>query len=431
MKPLRDLLGERLLEDAQSCAGFGVDWTGRYRGDVLAVARPVSTAEVAEVLRFCNDAGIPVVPQGGNTGLVGGSVPNRPSLVLSTRGLRDLGPIDPVSKQVTVGAGVTLAELHAHARNAGLEYGVDLGARDSATIGGTVATNAGGIHVVSNGMTRQQIVGIEAVLASGDVVSSMRGLAKDNTGYDLTQLLCGSEGTLGVITQVRVQLRSSWPATTSAMFGATTFADAIAQVQRIADGGARIRAAEVFDAIGLDLAARAGHAVTSTFTTPLVVLVEFAGDAELPDDALVALDERDRTRLWQVRELLPDFIAREGLVHKLDIAVTPAQLDGVAQRIRAELTAPDVQTQLLFGHLLDGNLHVASVGPTAEHAAHEDAILRIVADAGGTISAEHGVGVQKALALSLVRSAAEIQAMRAIKRALDPHGTLNPGVLFA
>ena len=430
MKPLRDLLGERLLEDAQSCAGFGIDWTGRYRGDVLAVARPMSTIEVSEILRFCNDAGVPVVPQGGNTGLVGGSVPNRPSLVLSTRGLRELGPIDPVSKQVTVGAGVTLAALHTHARNAGLEYGVDLGARDSATIGGTVATNAGGIHVVSNGMTRQQIVGIEAVLASGDVVSSMRGLAKDNTGYDLTQLLCGSEGTLGVITQVRVQLRSPWPSTTTAMFGATSYADAIAWARRITEGGARIRAAEVFDVTGLELAARAGHVVPS-FTMPLVVLMEFVGEGELPEDTIVAMDERDRARLWQVRELLPDFIAREGLVHKLDIAVTPAALDATAQRIRAELAAPDVRVQVLFGHLLDGNLHVAFVGPEASDSAHEAAILRIVADAGGTISAEHGVGVQKAQALSLVRSAAEIQTMRAIKRALDPHGTLNPGVLFA
>ena len=429
MKPLRDLLGDRLLEDPRSCVGFGVDWTGRYRGDVVAVALPQSTIEVSEILRFCNDANIPVVTQGGNTGLVGGSVPNRPSLVLSTRNLNEIGDIDPVSRQMTVGAGVTLAALQTHARQFGYEYGVDLGARDSATIGGTVATNAGGINVVAHGMTRRQVVGLEVVLASGDVASSLRALAKDNTGYDLTQLLCGSEGTLGVVTRIRVQLQPSWPETTSAMFGAATYADAIAQVRRIIDCGVRLRAAEVFDRLGLELAREAGHAAPD-ISAPLVVLVEFAGAAELAADAVVASDHRSRTRLWQLRELLPDFISRKGLVHKLDVAVTASRLDELAVGIQRELSASDIVTQLVFGHLLDGNLHIAFTGPPADDTVHELELLQLVAGLGGTISAEHGVGVQKADVLGMVRSQTEIEVMRSIKTALDPRGILNPGVLF-
>ena len=432
MKALRDILGDRLLTDPDMCAGFAVDWTGRYSGPVLAVARPNTTDEVADILRICNDQQIPVVPQGGNTGLVGGSVPQQPSVVLSTRGLDELGDIDPVTKQVTVGAGVTLAVLQQHARAAGLEYGVDLGARDSATIGGTVATNAGGINVIAYGMTRKQVVGIEAVLANGDVVSSLRGFAKDNTGYDLPQLLCGSEGTLGVITKVRVQLQPAWTDTTTAMLGVDSYADAIALMQRIADSGARIKAAEIFDWFGVELASRHTATIPPLLErTALVMLMEYSGEVVLPDHAVVAADTRDRKRLWTLRESLPELMSREGVVHKLDVAVTPGLLDDLAKRIHEVLQADSVRSRLVFGHLLDGNLHIAFVGPDLEDAVLQDALLNAVAELRGTISAEHGVGVQKAHALSLSRSPAEIAAMRAIKHALDPHGILNPGVLFA
>ena len=432
MKALRDILGDRLLTDPDMCAGFAVDWTGRYSGPVLAVARPNTTDEVADILRICNDQQVPVVPQGGNTGLVGGSVPQQPSVVLSTRGLNELGDIDPVTKQVTVGAGVTLAALQAHARAAGLEYGVDLGARDSATIGGTVATNAGGINVIAYGMTRKHVVGIEAVLANGDVVSSLRGLAKDNTGYDLPQLFCGSEGTLGVITKVRVQLQPAWTDTTTAMLGVGTYAEAVGIMQRIADSGARIKAAEIFDWFGVELGSRHTATIPPLMErSALVLLMEYSGEVVLPDHAVVAADTRDRKRLWTLRESLPELMSREGVVHKLDVAVTPGLLDELAERIHEILQADSVQARLLFGHLLDGNLHIAFVGPDLDDTVLQDALLAVVADLRGTISAEHGVGAQKSHALSLSRSPAEIAAMRAIKRALDPQGILNPGVLFA
>lgn len=432
MKALRDILGDRLLTDPDMCAGYAVDWTGRFSGPVLAVARPNSTSEVSAILRICNDLQIPVVPQGGNTGLVGGSVPQHPSVVLSTRGLNELDDIDPVTKQVTVGSGVTLAALQAHARAAGLEYGVDLGARDSATIGGTVATNAGGINVIAYGMTRKQVVGVEAVLANGDVVSSLRGLAKDNTGYDLPQLFCGSEGTLGVITQVRVQLQTAWADTTTAMLGVDSYADAVALMQRIADAGARIKAAEIFDWFGVELASRHTATIPPLMErTALVMLMEYAGDVVLPDHAVVAADVRDRKRLWTLRESLPELMSREGVVHKLDVAVTPDLLDALATRTHEILQADSVRSRLLFGHVLDGNLHIAYVGPDIDDTNLQDSLLNVVSELRGTISAEHGVGVQKAHALHLSRSAAEIATMRAIKNALDPQGILNPGVLFA
>lgn len=432
MKALRDILGDRLLTDPDACAGFAIDWTGRYSGPALAVARPNTTDEVADILRICNDQQIPVVPQGGNTGLVGGSVPQQPSVILSTRGLDKLGDIDPVTKQVTVGAGVTLAALQQYARSAGLEYGVDLGARDSATIGGTVATNAGGINVVAHGMTRKHVVGVEVVLANGDVVSSLRGLAKDNTGYDLSQLFCGSEGTLGVITKVRVQLLSMWPDTTTAMLGVDSYSDAISMMQRVIESGARIKAAEVFDWFGVELASRHTATIPPLMErTSLVMLMEYSGDVVLPDDAVVAADNRDRKRLWTLRESLPELMSREGVVHKLDVAVTPSLLDELAVRIHDILQAESVRSRLVFGHLLDGNLHIAFVGPEVDETMLQNALMQVVAELRGTISAEHGIGVQKAHALHLARSDAEIAAMRAIKNALDPHGILNPGVLFA
>lgn len=432
LQPLRELLGDRFLTDPSVCEGFGIDWTGRYRGEVLAVARPTSTDEVSATLRICNDAGIAVVPQGGNTGLVGGSVPQqRPAVVLSTRALRDVAEVDPVSRQVTVGAGLTLAEVRAIAADAGLEYGIDLGARDSATIGGTVATNAGGINVVAYGMTRKQVVGVEAVLANGDIVSSLRGLAKDNTGYDLSQLFCGSEGTLGVITKVRLQLLPPWTGTTTAMVGVQSYAAAIEFAQHVGTT-ARIKAAEIFDWYGLELASKhLGISSPLPARTPLVMLIEFSGDAELRDAAIVAVDKRDRERLWHIRESLPDLMAREGLTHKLDVAVTPGMLDGLAEGAHAVLTHESVTSHLLFGHLLDGNLHISFVGPAVDDESLDNQLLELVGKLKGTISAEHGVGTQKAHALHLVRAANEITAMKAIKTALDPKNIMNPGVMFA
>jgi len=225
---LRQVVGAGLVLDPEIVASFTTDWTGRFEGATRAVVRPASTAEVAGVIDVCRRHGIALVPQGGNTGLVGGSVPLHGEVVLSLRGLDDLGPVDEAAGQVTAGAGVTLADLQTTADAAGWAYGVDLASRQSATVGGTVATDAGGIHVLRYGDTRAQLLGVEAVLGTGAVVSHLGGLVKDTTGYHLPGLLCGSEGTLAVVTAARLRLVPPTPERTTALLAFDSAADAVA-----------------------------------------------------------------------------------------------------------------------------------------------------------------------------------------------------------
>ncbi len=436
---------EHVLTDPVLMEQYVVDWSRRWRGDALAVVRPGTTDEVAEVLRLCHDARVPVVPQGGNTGLVGGSVPPPQGpdavlpVVLSTRRLDHLGEIDHLAGQVTVGAGATLGDVRRHAAAADWTYGVDLAARDSATIGGTVATNAGGIHVVAFGMTRVQVVGVEAVLPDGTVVSHLAGMLKDNTGYDLGSLLCGSEGTLGVITAVRLRLHRPVGRTTVALIGAQSYAEAIALMSTALAPGTRLVAAEVVDEQGMDLAARVnGSSWPLERRHPLVVLLEVAdgGDASglvgLDDaDVVVGLDANEQARIWAFRESQGEAFSSLGVTHKLDVSVPLPALAACCDELRDIVGAIDsVDAFGVFGHLADGNIHVEMHGPEAEDLSPDLAVLECVARYGGSISAEHGVGRAKASELHLCRSAAEITAMRALKAAWDPLGLMNPGVLF-
>ena len=251
---LRDAVGaDHVLTDPEVVAGYVVDWTGRFRGATPAVVRPGGVDEVARIMQICAAARVALVPQGGNTGLVGGSVPQHGEIVLSLRRLDGLGPVDAAAAQVTAGAGVTLARLQAHARAAGWEYGVDLGARDSATVGGTVATNAGGVHVLRYGSTRRQVVGVQAVLADGSVIDRLDGLEKDNTGYDLGGLLCGSEGTLAVVTAARLRLVPRPRHVVVALLAFDGVDDALAAVGALRQEVDALRALEFFEQRGVDL----------------------------------------------------------------------------------------------------------------------------------------------------------------------------------
>jgi FAD/FMN-containing dehydrogenase len=377
---------------------------------------------------------------------VGGSVPAAAAaaagalpIVLSTRRLDHLGDVDHLSGQVTAGAGVTLGDVRRHAAAAGWSYGVDLAARDSATIGGTVATNAGGIHVVAYGMTRAQVVGIEAVLPDGSVVSHLSGMLKDNTGYDLGALLCGSEGTLGVITAVRLRLHRPAGRTTVALIGCSSYAEAIDVMTTAVSPGVRLLAAEVVDETGLDLAAALhGAAWPLTRRHPVVTLLEVidGGDASglvgLDDaDVAIGLDATEQARLWAFRESQGEAFSSLGVCHKLDVSVPLPSLAACADELRAVVAdVPGVRTFGVFGHLADGNIHVEAFGPDADDPAVDQAVLGCVTRYGGSISAEHGVGRAKARDLHLCRSAAEIAAMRALKEAWDPQGLMNPGVIF-
>ena len=435
---------DHVLTDPGVLGGYTTDWTRRYRGEACLAVRPGSTAEVAEVLRHCRRHGVAVIPQGGNTGLVGGSVPGGAGagIVLSTARLRGLGPVDTAAAQVTAGAGVTIGQLHASAAAAGLTYGVDLAARETATVGGTIATNAGGIHTIRYGPTRAQVLGVEAVLADGAVLSHLSGLPADNTGYDLAGLLTGSEGTLAVITAARLLLWPAAPAAAVVLAGLPGIGEAVAMYGRFRALAGGLQAAEYLEAGGLDLVrAAAGLPLPLGRAYPAYLLSEFAGpeadperlaEADLPDDAAVALDAPGRAALWAYRERLTEAISAAGIPHKLDVAVP---LGSIA-RFRRELGPAAREAAgagcrvIVFGHLGAGNLHINLLGPDPADDAADEAVLRLVARHGGSVSAEHGIGRAKARWLPLSRSATEIAAMRAIKAALDPAGLLNPGVLL-
>jgi FAD/FMN-containing dehydrogenase len=438
-----------VLTDADLRASYETDWTRRWHGEALAVVRPASTDEVVAVLRACAAAGAVVIPQGGNTGLVGGSVPRGVAearqVVVSMLRLRDLEPVARLAGEVTVGAGVTLAALLAHARAAGLAFGVDLGARDSATIGGMIATNAGGIHVLRHGPMRAQLVGLEAVLADGSIVRRLPGMVKDNTGYHLPSLLAGSEGTLAVITRAHLRLVPIRPRKAVALLGLAHVADAIALAGELRRSMAELAAAELFFDDGLELVLR-HSAGDRPFRErhPVYLLIEADGDADPTDrlaaavadapgviDAVVATDEAGRNRLWSLRERHTEAISAEGVAHKLDVALPLARLAEFIGRVPSlvDATRPGSATYL-YGHVCDGNMHVGIIGPAPDDESVDDAVLRLTIEMGGTVSAEHGIGVAKLAWLEADRGAADVAAMRAIKTALDPGWILNPGVVL-
>lgn len=448
---LRAAVGEsHVLTDPDLRASYETDWTRRWHGEALAVVRPFTTDEVIAVMLACAAVGAAVIPQGGNTGLVGGSVPRGAAVgtqvVLSTLRLRDLEPVDPLAGEVIVGAGVTLAALQAHIRAAGFAFGVDLGARESATIGGMIATNAGGIHVLRHGAMRSQLLGLEAVLADGSVVRRLPGMAKDNTGYHLSSLLAGSEGTLAVITRAHLRLVPVRQRRAVALLGLGQVADAVALAGDLRRSLPELAAAELFFDGGMELVLR--HAgVDRPFhgRHAAYLMVEADGDddptdrlagaiAEAPGvaDAVVANDEGGRARLWTLRERHTEAISAEGVAHKLDVALPMARLTEFIAAVPAlvEATHPGSATYI-YGHVCDGNMHVGIIGPGPDDEAVDDAVLRLTIEMGGTVSAEHGIGAAKVGWLEADRGVADVAAMRAIKRALDPAGTLNPGVIFA
>jgi FAD/FMN-containing dehydrogenase len=436
---------EHVVTDPAVTASYESDWTGRFRGSARCVVRPRTTDEVAAVVRACAAAGVFVCVQGGNTGLVGGSVPVDGAVLLSLARLDEIEPVDVVSGQVTVGAGVTLSRLQQQVRPLGLDYGVDFAARESCTVGGMAATNAGGERVLRYGTTRAQVLGVEAVLADGTVVSRLGGLPKDNTGYDMVSLLVGSEGTLGVLTRLRLRLVPLYPGRAVALVAVDDTAAAVALVTRLRGALPSLEAAELFLAAGLALVReKTGLPAPFAEEHPAYVLVECAQRADPTDELLAALEEcaevrdatvatdvRGRHALWAYRESHTEAINAAGVPVKLDVAVPlPALADCVASLPKTIAAACPAARPILFGHVNEGNLHVNVLDALDRAEQVEDAVLRLVASYSGSISAEHGVGRAKRAWLGLSRSPVELTMMRGIKNALDPGGLLNPGVLL-
>ncbi len=424
---LRDAVGPaQVLADPDATAGYRTDWTGRWTGDALVV-RPGDAAQVAAAVRACAEHGAAIVPQGGNTGLVGGGVPRerieRPQVVLSLLGLDEVGPVE--GGTLRAGAGATLAAVQAAARAAGMSYGVDLGARDSATLGGTVSTDAGGLRVVAHGSTRAQLVSVQAVLADGSIADSTGAPPAGLAGYDLAHLLCGAEGTLGVVTAARVRLLPAPDRDELPVFvGCRDVAEAAALVERQRSSG-RLLAAELVEAEALHLvcADRGLPRPGPLADWPAWLLLEVEGGPDLPDDDRPAVADH---RVWAYREAVPEVLATLGPSHKLDVAVRPDRVAALAAAMTGAAAPYDVH---VFGHLGVGNLHITVIGADLTDAVDER-ILRVVADLGGSVAAEHGVGVAKTRWLPWSLGSAELAAMRAVKTSLDPHQMFNPGVLL-
>ena len=434
---------QHVLTDPELTARYERDWTGRCGGPARAGVRPADAQQTAQVVKACADHRAPIVPQGGNTGMVGGGVPRDREIVLSLARLNEITGYDAALGQITAGAGVTLVALQAAARAHDEDAGLDFAARDSATIGGIVACDAGGARALRHGTARAHVAGLQAVLADGTAVDRLAGLTKDNAGYDLSALLIGSEGTLGVITAVRWRLTPRLPARAVALVALPDMTTAVALLAALRAHAPRLESADFFLDAGLQLVLdHQRRANPTAHAAPVYVIAECAAAAsagatptdELAaaltaaghEDALIADDTASRERLWALREGHAEAINAAGVPHKLDVGVPLAALPAFVAQVSDRYGTEAI----LFGHLGDGNVHVNLLGLDPRDVAADEAILELVIAHGGTISAEHGIGTAKAAYLQRARGAADYAAMRAIKRALDPHGILNPGVVL-
>ena len=436
-----------VLTGESDTSPYTTDWRKQYRGAALGVVRPASTAEVSAVVRLCAEAAIAIVPQGGNTGLSGGSVPTgrKPEIVLSLSRMNRIRQIDPLNATLTAEAGCVLADIQRAADDAGRLFALSLAAEGSCQIGGNLSTNAGGVNVLRYGNARDQVLGLEAVLPDGRVWDGLRGLRKDNTGYDLKQLFIGAEGTLGVITAAVLKLHPKPSASATAWIQVENPQRAVELLSHLRTAcGDRLTAFELLSTA----CANAVFVHRSEIRNPLpggawYVLVEVSDsgtsemlheklvqslDTALAVDAVVAKNAAESTALWRIRESVPE--AQFANV-KHDISVAVSKVPEFIERTGAALKAAFPQAPIYcFGHVGDGNLHY-NVGDAALLATQRDAVNRIVYDQvaalEGSISAEHGLGQLKRDEITRHKDPLELELMRSVKRALDPQGLMNPG----
>ncbi|MDO9383426.1 MAG: FAD-binding oxidoreductase [Hyphomicrobiaceae bacterium] len=439
------------------------EWRDRYVGRTPVVLRPQSTDEVARILALVNAAHVGVVPQGGNTGLVGGQIPSETGreIVLSLTRLNRIRAVDQHTSSMTVEAGVTLAAARAAAEAAGRLFPLSLPSEGTCSIGGNLATNAGGIGVLAHGNARQLTLGIEAVLADGRIWNGLKALRKDNTGYDLRDLLIGSEGTLGIITAATLKLVSR-PREVATALAALPSLDAVLSLFELASnrGGASLTAFEFLSQRSLHFVTRhvAGARLPFDAEHPWYVLLDISGhaddggalavaeaiftsalDARIVKDAIVAQSLTQSAALWQLREGASEAQKFEGGSIKHDVSVPVGSIPAFIAHADAliEALCPGARP-VAFGHFGDGNVHYNVSQPLGMDRAEflekweeiSAAVHALVTRMDGSISAEHGIGQMKRASLRSAKSAVELDMMRAIKAALDPHGILNPGKLL-
>ncbi|HMM89320.1 FAD-binding oxidoreductase [Bradyrhizobium sp.] len=457
---LRELLGSDCITGPALTDGYLSDWRGLLRGNAACVLRPRSACLLSQSVRICREAGVSVVPQGGNTGLVGGSTPDETGLqiVVSTGVMKKIRTIDPVDMSVVAEAGVTIAELQNAAADAGTLFPLSYASEGTATLGGALATNAGGISAVRYGSARDLLLGMEVVLPDGRIWNGLRTLRKDNTGYALKHLFAGSEGTLGIITAAAMKL-APLPVLREVAFCAVEtegqVLDFWIKLRAAADGN--VRAIEYLSGSCVELAKRAGlrSPVEKADHYVLVELTSSRPEAGLKDmleafladrledgtivDAALAQSGEQQKQIWRLREDQTEFQKKAGRDFKHDVAVPVAKVPELLRRSRSDIEAGFQDAMVVpFGHVGDGNIHLNVVLPAAldpERAAEQgkqisQAIYDIVHSLDGTFSAEHGIGRAKVDLLESKRDPVELDLMRRIKAALDEDGLFNPGKIF-
>ena len=460
-----ELAGPNGALRGEDLAPFLTDWRGTRTGRSPLLLQPRETARMAAIVSLAAKTRTPLVPLGGNSGLVGGGVPDADgrALIVSTRRMTAVRALDPQGNSATVEAGVILQHLHEAAAAADRMFPLSLGAKGSATIGGLISTNAGGTQVLRYGPMRAQVLGLEAVLPDGGVLDQLAPLRKDNSGYDIKQLLIGAEGTLGIVTAASLRLVPAPRDTATALVGLRDPAAALALLARLRGAsGDMVDSFELLPRIAVALVTRHVPGTRDPLAKPhdwyalaeltssrkdgsrkdgaLGAIMEDvlaeAMDAGLVADALVAQSERERAELWQLRETIAEAERADGPALKHDIAVPVAAMPRFIEEVGAAIEARWPGTSIFaFGHLGDGNIHFnvrsertmareTLMGLKNEIAAFvHDAVARF----GGSISAEHGIGTQKAAELARLADPGKYAAMRAVKAALDPDGIMNPG----
>ena len=455
LKDLEEIVGSDGILLGEDVASRSDSWppTGGCRA--RALIRPASAKEVSKVLKLCYAAAQPVVTHGGLTGLVGGARTSKDDIVLSLERMNGFEPVDTVNRTMVVEAGVLLQRVHEVAEEAGLLFPLDMGARGSATIGGNISTNAGGNSVIRYGMIRDQLLGVEAVLADGTIISSLKGVIKNNTGYDLKQLFIGSEGTLGVVTRAVLRLRPLPRSCNTALVAIEDF-DRLGRFLRDMDSalGGTLSAFEVMwnDFYRLVVTTGDQHGTPLQPSHAFYVLLESTGgheegdrarfegalneafEKELIVDAVIAQSKQQRDALWAIRDDIEGMV--KGLFPPLtfDVSLAIPQMNDYVVEVRKKLKKRWSDSRMVvFGHLGDGNIHlVLTVGSMEESEvrAVESIVYETLEPRAGVISAEHGIGLEKRAYLKHSRDAAEIALMKTLKRALDPKGILNPGKIF-
>jgi len=450
--PLGDfpLPNELWTTDPAELEEFGKDWTKVFAPRAGAVVFPRTTAHVATVLRWANERSVPVVPSGGRTGLAGGAVAKDGELVLSLARMGRMDPVDVLGQTVRVQAGAVTEAVHQHCAEHGLTWPVDFASKGSSQVGGNIATNAGGVKVIRYGLTRQWVLGLEVVLANGDVLELGGGLEKNNTGIDLRQLFIGSEGILGVVTEATLKLARLPAPSKVLLFAVADLAAVLRLFREIRASAFTVSAYEFFTRPCLDRLLR-HRKLRDPFGTPSshYVLVELEDPGEALDavvahlfehgfvqDGTMAQHASEAAELWALREGISESLSATGMPHKNDIALPIADLKSFCGELDGVFAEKYPGWEIcLFGHIGDGNLHVNVMKPDAldkaaflaETHAADLAMFELVKKHHGSISAEHGIGLLKKEFLSYSRSHEEIALMRAMKAVLDPKGILNPG----